>query len=215
MHDLTDLVCEQQSHNGSLTGTDRPLTHLVRDDGMLALNENDACKLPLGRSHVPIEETVMLTAEMTTLITNHTAGMVATIRDDGLPAVSPKATFVVLDKNRIAFGNIRSSGTVANIRKRPAVEVCFIDVLARKAVRVVGEAVHISKARAEPDLVRAFEPTFGDYIRRMAGFVVITLSGAELILSPAYDSGITEAELRRINLDKLNNMHGPDRERRN
>ncbi len=182
---------------------------------MPALNENDACKLPLGRRHLPVEETAMLTAEMRTLIANHTAGMVATIRDDGLPAVSPKATFVVLDENRIAFGNIRSPGTVANIRKRPAVEVCFIDVLARKAVRVTGEAVHVSKARAEPDLVRAFEPTFGDYIGHIAGFVVITLSGAELILSPAYDSGITEAELRRANLDRLNNLHGPDRERGN
>jgi len=148
----------------------------------------------------------MLTAEMTTLITNHTAGMVATVREDGLPAVSPKATFVVLDENRIAFGNLRSPGTVANIRKRPAVEVCFIDVLARKAVRVAGEAVHISKARAEPDLVKAFESTFGDYITRMTGFVVITLSDAELILSPAYDSGVTEVELRRSNLERLNNL---------
>jgi len=148
----------------------------------------------------------MLTAEMTTLITNHAAGMVATVRDDGLPAVSPKATFVVLDEGRIAFGNIRSPGTIANIRKRPAVEVCFIDVLARKSVRVAGEAVYVPKAQADANLLKAFEPAFGDYIGHMAGFVVITLSAAELILSPAYDLGISEAELRQANLDKLNNL---------
>ena len=38
----------------------------------------------------------MLTADMQDLITNHSAGMVATVSDDGTPSVSPKATFVIL-----------------------------------------------------------------------------------------------------------------------
>ena len=67
-----------------------------------------------------------LTPPMKTLIENYTAGAVATINAHGLPAVSPKATFVVVDDSRIAFGNIRSPGTVANIHACPEVEVNFI-----------------------------------------------------------------------------------------
>lgn len=87
----------------------------------------------------------MLTADIKTLIRHHNAGMVATTNDDGTPSVSPKATFVILDDRTIAFGNIRSPGTLANLRKRPAVEVCFIDVVLRKAVRVTGSASIIRK----------------------------------------------------------------------
>ncbi|MEM7226751.1 MAG: pyridoxamine 5'-phosphate oxidase family protein [Pseudomonadota bacterium] len=146
----------------------------------------------------------MLTSEMQKLIRDYSAGMVATTRDDGTPAVSPKATFVVLDEGRIAFGNIRSPGTLANLKKRPAVEVCFIDVVLRKAVRVTGQATIHPKAAANPELLAAFEPLWAPYVPHMSAFVVIEVSAAELILSPAYDIGLTEAELKETNLAKLN-----------
>lgn len=146
----------------------------------------------------------MLTAEMKTLIANHRAGMVATINDDGTPAVSPKATFVILGDTRLGFGNLRSPGTLANLKKRPAVEVCFIDVVTRKAVRVTGTGSIVRKADAGPDLLAAFEADWADYLPHMSALVTIAVSAAELILSPAYDLGFTEDELRQTNLAKLN-----------
>jgi hypothetical protein len=38
----------------------------------------------------------------------------------------------------------------------------------------------------------------------MDGFVCINVTATELIFSPAYDIGATEAELRATNLSKLN-----------
>ena len=146
----------------------------------------------------------MLTPEMKTLITNHRAGMVATINDDGTPSVSPKATFVIVDDARIAVGNIRSPGTVANLRKRPAVEVCFIDVLTRQAVRVTGTATITPKAAADQALMNAFQADWADYLAHISAFIDITVTAAEYILSPAYDIGHTEDELRAQNLAKLN-----------
>jgi len=148
----------------------------------------------------------MLTKEMKTLIRNHSAGMVATINDDGTPSVSPKATFVILDDSSLAFGNIRSPGTISNLRKRSAVEVCFIDVVLRKAVRVAGTTKITRKAHASPELLAKFEAEWGDYLQRMSAFVEIDVSAAELILSPAYDTGLTEEALKRTNLDKLNSL---------
>ena len=145
-----------------------------------------------------------LTAPMKRLIANYNAGAVGTINEDGTPAVSPKATFVVIDDGCIAFGNIRSPGTVTNIRSRPDVEVNFIDVLTRRAVRVRGRAEIVDKeSEAGRRLLPAFQKHWAPYLDRMQNFVSISITHAELILSPAYDVGHTAEELRRVNLDKL------------
>lgn len=145
----------------------------------------------------------MLTEEMKALIQVFSAGSVATINADGTPSVSPKATFVVVDDETLAFGNLRSPGTLANLRANPAVQVCFTDVLSRKAVRVTGKGAVIAKQDAPQRLQDAFNDAWGDYVPRMSAFVVIKVSAAELILSPAYDVGFTEDALRAANLERL------------
>ena len=145
----------------------------------------------------------MLTEDMKALVRAFSAGAVATVNADGTPSVSPKATFVIVDDETLAFGNLRSPGTLANLRANPAVEVCFTDVLTRKAVRVTGTASIIGKVEAPQQLWDVFNEAWGDYVPRMSAFVVIKVSAAEWILSPAYDFGHTEAELRAANLERL------------
>jgi hypothetical protein len=146
----------------------------------------------------------MLTEQMKTLIRSFSAGSVATVTPDGLPRVSPKATFVILDDETLAFGNIRSPGTLANLRANPAVEVCFTDVLHRRALRVTGRAGIVRKGDADADLRAAFDAAWADYVPHMSAFVRIALSAAEIITSPAYDIGLEEGELKSVNLAKLN-----------
>ncbi len=146
----------------------------------------------------------MLTDEMKTLIGNYSAGSVATVNADGTPAVSPKATFVIVDDTTLAFGNLRSPGTLTNLRANAAVEICFTDVLARKAVRVTGTAKSIRKADAPSEVQEAFEALWSAYVPHMSAFVVVNVSAAEMILSPGYDVGFTEEELKATNLAKLN-----------
>ncbi len=146
----------------------------------------------------------MLTDEMQTLIMRFSAGAVATVNADGTPSVSPKATFVVLDERTLAFGHIRSPGTVANLRHNPAVEVCFTDVVTRRAVRVTGTAAIVPKDDADVALDDAFEAAWGPYRPHVGAYVRIAVTAAEMIFSPAYDLGLTEDELRKTNLEKLN-----------
>lgn len=148
----------------------------------------------------------MLTDEMIKLIGDHRAGMVASINDDGTPSVSPKATFVILDDKTLAFGNLRSPGTIKNINQRPATEVCFIDVVARKAVRVTGTATYLKNDEMSEPMRAAFLEIWADFLDRFAGVVQIDVTAAEYILSPAYDLGITEAELREANLAHLQSL---------
>ncbi len=146
----------------------------------------------------------MLTDAMRDTIMTFNAGSVATVNADGTPSVSTKATFVVVDDTTIAFGNIRSPGTITNLMQRPAIEICFTDVLARKALRVTGTAKVIRKSEAPAAVLAAFDAAWADYLDRMSSLVVIDVTAVEEILSPAYDHGATEADLRAVNLAKLN-----------
>ena len=82
----------------------------------------------------------MLTDEMRRIARDHPLGIVATVNADGTPNVSPKGTMVVLDHETVVFGEIASPGTLANIAARPAMEVNFVDVLARGGFRASGTA---------------------------------------------------------------------------
>ena len=145
----------------------------------------------------------MLDTEMIRIIENNTAGMVATVNRDGSPSVSPKGTFVVVAPDTIAFGNIRSPGTVANLRRSPRLEVCFLDVLARKAVRVTGLAEILARDATPQEVTDRFDETWSEYLPRMKQIVVVKVQYAELIQSPAYDLGYTEVQLRSMYLERL------------
>ncbi len=145
-----------------------------------------------------------LSEPMQQIIRQYSAGSVATVNADGTPAVSPKATFVVVDSRCIAYGNIRSPGTSANLRERPTVEVNFIDVLARLAVRVRGKARLLVRDSVEAQaLLPYFEASWALYLDSMSEFVCIDVEQAQLITSPAYDVGLRRRELMQTNLAKL------------
>jgi general stress protein 26 len=145
----------------------------------------------------------MLSNDMQSIITTHSCGFVATIDGDGLPAVSPKATFLVVDDRTIACGNIRSPGTAKNLRANTACEVCFLDPLSRKAVRLKATGTVIARATASPELVARFEQAWADYLPHMTGFFVFDIAQAELVLSPAYDYGHSQEELVGANKAKM------------
>jgi predicted pyridoxine 5'-phosphate oxidase superfamily flavin-nucleotide-binding protein len=138
----------------------------------------------------------MLTDDMKSLIATYPLGFVASVNKDGTPNLSPKGTFVVLNDRQLAFGHIRSPGTMGNIAERPTIEINFLDVLARKAVRVRGRAQMFSRSASEfPSLFAAFSGWTG-YTDVMKAVVRVDIEKASLILSPAYDLGHTEAQLR-------------------
>lgn len=140
----------------------------------------------------------MITPEMRQLIERNTVGFVATVTPEGKPAVSPKGMSVVLDETRVAIGDLRSPGTLRNIRADPAVEINYLDVLSRKAVRLAGTARHVKSNTAEfAELLPRFQ-IWSSLAPRLRGIFVVDVTTAQLIRSPIYDVGATEAELRRF-----------------
>jgi predicted pyridoxine 5'-phosphate oxidase superfamily flavin-nucleotide-binding protein len=131
-------------------------------------------------------------------------GFVATVRPDGAPNLSPKGTIAVWDDDHLVFADLRSPGTVENLRSSPRIDVNVVDQLSRKGYRLEGTAVvHTEGADFERG-VRFYEDRGLDRAReRIHSVVVIEVERAAAITSPAYDLGATEDELRAIYRDRL------------
>ncbi len=136
-----------------------------------------------------------LNASAKHLIATFPLGFVATITPDGRPAVSPKGTFLVLDDHTIAFGEIRSPGTLANLAHSPETEVNFIDQWTRKGLRLRGQARLIEPGPEFDGLIGRWRDVWGDLAARINRLVVIRIEEAKPLTTPPYDDGVTEDEM--------------------
>ena len=136
-----------------------------------------------------------LNAAAKDLIAKFSLGFVATVTADGRPHLSPKGTFLVLDDQTIAFGEIRSPGTMANLAHLPEAEVNFIDQWTRKGLRVRG-AVRVVEPGAEfDDLILRWRAVWGDLSDRINALVLISADQVKPLTTPPYDDGATEEEM--------------------
>ena len=131
-------------------------------------------------------------------------GFVATVRPDGSPNLSPKGTIAVWDDDQLVFADLRSPGTVENLRTNPRIEVNVVDQLARKGYRLEGTAIVHTEGREFERGVAFYEQRGLALARdRIRSIVVITVERATPVTSPAYDLGATEDELRAIYRERL------------
>jgi predicted pyridoxine 5'-phosphate oxidase superfamily flavin-nucleotide-binding protein len=119
---------------------------------------------------------------------------VATVNPDGTPNLSPKGSIRVWDTQHLVFGDIRSPDTVRNLEQNPAVEINVVDPIARKGYRFRG-TVEILRAGARYDRLLAFLEQSG-VSSAVGAVVLVRVEKASPVVSPAYDSGASEAEIR-------------------
>lgn len=150
----------------------------------------------------------MITQQIRDLIADFPLGFVATVTPGGRPAVSPKGTFVVLDDRTIAYGDIRSPGTLTNLMACPECEVNFVNVLTRKGARIRGLARMVRKGSAEfTDLHRHWQSKWETLAHRIETLVLIEVEAVKPLATPPYDDGATEAEMIALYKDKFAGMY--------
>ena len=137
----------------------------------------------------------MLTPDMKRIVEEQRLGFVATADAAGMPNVSPKGTFAVLDDTTLAFCDLRSPNTIRNLRTNPRIEVNFVDPFVRKGYRFAGTATIVE--RNDPAFLTLADHFAADLLSRARAIVTIAISRALPLTSPAYDLGRTEAALRR------------------
>jgi uncharacterized protein len=95
------------------------------------------------------------------------------------------------------FADIRSPRTIANLKQNPAIEINVVDWFTRKGYRFKGTATVIESGALFDELV-AFYKQRGqfDAPRRIQTVVMVKVQRALPLVSPAYDRGVTEDEVR-------------------
>ena len=111
------------------------------------------------------------------------------------PNLSPKGTTAVWDDDHLAFANIRSPGTLANLRQNASIEINVVDPFLRKGYRFKGVA-SVLESGALYDRAIAFYKERGSKVSVFREVVLVRVERAQPIDSPAYDLGLTEDEVR-------------------
>jgi predicted pyridoxine 5'-phosphate oxidase superfamily flavin-nucleotide-binding protein len=152
---------------------------------------------------------VKLTGDMQRVVSEQRLGFVATVTPDGAPNLSPKGTTIVWDDEHLMFADIASPGTVANLASNPQVEVNVVDPIRRKGYRFKGRAATYSDGAMFDrglELLHAIGSTLGP--ERARSIVVIEVTDAAPLISPAYDDGTSEATITDRWLRHYDELHG-------
>lgn len=139
----------------------------------------------------------ILTDDMKRVVTEQRLGFMATVCPDGTPNLSPKGTTAVWDDDHLIFADLRSPGTVRNLKSNPSIEINVVDPLVRKGYRFKGTAsVHTEGDVVDRALDLYVSLGLSDYRDRMRSVVLVKVEQALELTSPVYDLGFTEEEIR-------------------
>jgi predicted pyridoxine 5'-phosphate oxidase superfamily flavin-nucleotide-binding protein len=134
-----------------------------------------------------------LTTDMKRIVNEQRLAYVATVCPDGTPNVSPKGTIAVWDDDHLVFADIRSPGTIENLKRNPAVELNVVDPFVRKGYRFKGTGKAIVDGDLFEDIMRFYRGRWVDTTKnmesRIRGFVLVEVETALPLISPAYDDG--------------------------
>ena len=136
----------------------------------------------------------ILNEDMRRVVREQRLGFVATVCPDGTPNVSPKGTVTDYGDEHLVFADIRSPRTIANLRANPAIEINVVDPIARKGYRFKGTGVILTEGEL-------FERILAMYRERgtrspIRSIVLVSVQRALPLVSPAYDGGASEDDIR-------------------
>ncbi len=135
-------------------------------------------------------------------------GFVATVGADGRPNLSPKGTTTVFDDEHLMFADVFSPRTVANIASNPNVEINVVDPIVRKGYRFRGTATAHTRGETYErglEVLRSHGSTLTS--ERVRTIVVIEVTDAAALVSPAYADGATEQEVSQRWREHHLNLH--------
>lgn len=141
----------------------------------------------------------ILTEDMKRIVREQRLGFMATVNPDGSPNLSPKGSTIVWDGDHLAFADLGSPGTIANIKHNPSIEICMVDPFVRKGYRFKGTATILSEGPLFEEVLNTYKNAemgvqrLADTIRRV---VVVKVERALPLVSPGYFPGVTEEQMR-------------------
>jgi predicted pyridoxine 5'-phosphate oxidase superfamily flavin-nucleotide-binding protein len=138
-----------------------------------------------------------LDEDMQRVVREQALGFAATVCPDGTPNLSPKGTTIVWDDEHLVFLHLHSPGTVANLAANPAIEINVVDPIVRKGYRFKGHAEVLTDGDVHDQVLDYFRTERGTDTVRVHAVVLVHVDLAAPLVSPAYESGASEAEIVR------------------
>ena len=140
----------------------------------------------------------ILTEDMKRLVSQQRLGFVATVCPDGTPNLSPKGTTAIWDDDHIVFADIRSPATVSNLRRNPSTEINVVDPMVRKGYRFKGVATVLTEGALFERILDFYrvERNLDESRIKIRSFVLVKIEEALPVVSPAYDLGLSEEQVR-------------------
>jgi predicted pyridoxine 5'-phosphate oxidase superfamily flavin-nucleotide-binding protein len=135
---------------------------------------------------------------MKRVVNEQRLGFVATVCPDGTPNLSPKGTTAVWDDDHLVFADIRSPATVANLRRNPSTEINVVDPMVRKGYRFKGVASILTAGALFERILDFYrtERNLDESRIKIRSFVLVKIEEALPVVSPAYDLGLSEEQVR-------------------
>jgi predicted pyridoxine 5'-phosphate oxidase superfamily flavin-nucleotide-binding protein len=152
-----------------------------------------------------------MTADMQRVVLEQSLGFVATVASDGTPNLSPKGTTTVFDAQHLMFADVASPQTVANLASNANVEVNVVDPILRKGYRFTGTGVVYRTGDMFERGIEVLRERGSTTSRdRIHSIVIIEVTAAAPLVSPAYDVGATEEAVVERWLAHHTALHSPD-----
>ena len=135
----------------------------------------------------------ILTQKIKEFVRQAKLGFVATVCPDGTPNLSPKGTTIVWGDDHLVFADIHSPGTINNLLANPSIEINIVDVFTRKGYRFKGIGRVLSEGQLFEEVISFYKDAGSKY--KINHIVLIKVERIIPVLSPVYDTGISEEEV--------------------
>jgi len=136
----------------------------------------------------------VITNEIKDFLNLQKLGYVATVSSDGKPNISPKGTIIGWSSETLAFADIRSPDTMKNLIDNPNVEINVIDPLLRKGYLFQGKARILQDGTLYQEILNHYREN--GIKSPINSIVLVDVSCISDVISPLYDLGISEDEIK-------------------
>jgi len=147
----------------------------------------------------------ILTTEIKEFVKQQKLGFVATVCPDGTPNLSPKGTTTVWDDDHLVFADIHSPGTINNLLLNPAIEINMVNVFTRRGYRFKGTAKVLSEGALFDEIISYYKNAGSKYT--IKNIALIKVERILPLLSPVYDTGLSEEEVVNKWTDYWNSIY--------
>ena len=124
-----------------------------------------------------------LTDEMKKVISESFPAFVATANKAGKPNVSPKGSLQILDDEHVAFAEIASPTTLANLKENPQIALLTFNAATLGGCRISGKAELLDSG----ELVDSFRAQFAPLKMEVKSVVKIAIE--EAVIMPPMKAG--------------------------